>query len=215
MVNLEFKKAVQNNDNIAIRSILCDSIIIDTTYNTFNQLLKYVEKKHLDIYDEHDGESFIEDRNLWDKKYLNKEMVRLLYNFSKARIDFVKELCDELYNANKTIVNSSDDHSYQYNGPKDIGSLKAELYSSLIDDKTLKTFDKLLEEIPEEDKVGLYEKEKEINSKEIIFNIRNITDGEELKKLYKKYCISLSENFSKERIKILREISSQLELYGG
>lgn len=98
MINTEFKKAILSEDIIAIKSILIDSLVIDPTAKTFDELLSYAkENLKNNLIDIHDGEILIDNENEWNINYLNKQMVKVLYNFSNERIQLIKNMCKIIY----------------------------------------------------------------------------------------------------------------------
>lgn len=98
MINTEFKKAILLEDIIAIKSILIDSLVIDPTAKTFDELLLYAkENLKNNLIDIHDGEILIDNENEWNIDYLNKQMVKVLYNFSNERIQLIKNMCKIIY----------------------------------------------------------------------------------------------------------------------
>lgn len=98
MINTEFKKAILSEDIIAIKSILIDSLVIDPTAKTFDELLLYAkENLKNNLIDIHDGEILIDNENEWNIDYLNKQMVKVLYNFSNERIQLIKNMCKIIY----------------------------------------------------------------------------------------------------------------------
>ena len=49
------------------------------------------------LIDIHDGEILIDNENEWNINYLNKQMVKVLYNFSNERIQLIKNMCKIIY----------------------------------------------------------------------------------------------------------------------
>ena len=96
-INLDFKRAVDTKNIRLARIMLKDSLIIDPTFEEFNELLNYAEQELPYLYDEHDGTKFNFDSSHWNKDVLNDQMVDLVYNFSKERVDFLKKLCRHIY----------------------------------------------------------------------------------------------------------------------
>ena len=62
-------------------------------------LLVYAENNLEELYDEHDGEVFSNDLSAWTKDYLAEQMVNVVTNFSKERVEFLKNICKHLYSA--------------------------------------------------------------------------------------------------------------------
>lgn len=96
-VTKDFKDAVNNNQKTKIRIMLKNSMIIDPSLKTFDEMLAYAEKNLPDIYDEHNGEELINDSSAWDEQYMNQQMVVLVTNFSKERIDLLRKIVKKLY----------------------------------------------------------------------------------------------------------------------
>lgn len=98
MISNDFKEAVENKKIRLIKIMLKDSLMIDPTGKKFDELFDYAQNNlEIDLLDKHDNEVFNYDKNMWNKKYFNEQMVKLLYNFSSERIDFLKEICKVIY----------------------------------------------------------------------------------------------------------------------
>lgn len=110
-ISQTFKKLVSDNSITRVRLILKDSLLLDPTFAQFDEMQKYASKYMTTLYDIHNGEIFTEDINEWTEKYLNKQMVILINNFSKERIDFIKKIIAYLYkdlNQAKTTADSNE-----------------------------------------------------------------------------------------------------------
>ena len=107
MISNDFKEAVENKKIRLIKIMLKDSLMIDPTGKKFDELFDYAQNNlEIDLLDKHDNEVFNYNKNMWNKKYFNEQMVKLLYNFSSERIDFLKEICKVIY-ADYIIKNKS------------------------------------------------------------------------------------------------------------
>ena len=93
----EFKNAVDEGKITLVRIMLKDSMLVDPTLNSFNEMLSYAQKKLTDLFDEHDGENLIDDPNQWTKEYMNRQMYTVVSNFSKERIDLLKKIVAKNY----------------------------------------------------------------------------------------------------------------------
>ena len=93
----EFKEVVQSGKVLRIRIMLKDSLLIDPTSKLFDEMLQYASEKLGDIYAEHDGEKLNYDKASWNEDYLNLQMVTLVDNFSKERVDLLKAMVRYLY----------------------------------------------------------------------------------------------------------------------
>lgn len=96
-ISQEFISSVAEKDLIMVRIMLKDSMVLDPTFVEFDELISYAESNMEDLYDKHDGEAFPEDITLWTKEFLDNQMVKLLDNFSKERVAFLKKMCANLY----------------------------------------------------------------------------------------------------------------------
>jgi len=118
-ITQEFRKAVQDNDTLMIRIMLKDSLVVDPTFEEFNQMISLSEGNTSDLYEEHDGEALQHDVDLWTKDYMDEQMVQVIYNFSKKRIELLKRICKHLYGERaekiekERIVSSSRKHISQ------------------------------------------------------------------------------------------------------
>lgn len=93
----EFKDAVNEKKTRLVRIMLSNSLIIDPTFQEFDELLKYAEDRLGNMYDEHDGETFTNDISQWSKKLIDEQTGKCVYNFSRERIDFLKKICSHIY----------------------------------------------------------------------------------------------------------------------
>lgn len=92
----EFKDAVLNNKLTRVRIMLKDMMLVDPSLTTFNEMIKYAESNMSNLYDIHDGEAF-KDISEWDKDYMNQQMVSIIANFSKERVELVKKIVRYIY----------------------------------------------------------------------------------------------------------------------
>ena len=100
-----FYEAVNQNNIRRIRIMMKDSLLVDPTFEEFNEM-KNVAKSVDGLYDVHDGRSFESDETFWNDDYMNKQMVQLIGNFSKERIEHIKDVVHclrrDLINSNQT-----------------------------------------------------------------------------------------------------------------
>lgn len=97
-ISKDFINAVEEKDLLMVRIMLKDSMILDPTLAEYYALSDYAERHMNDLYDVHDGENLIEDMELWTKDYLDEQMVVVVNNFSKERVELLKRICKHLYN---------------------------------------------------------------------------------------------------------------------
>lgn len=97
MLSNEFKTAVLNGDVLAVRIMIKDSILLDTSGKMTDEMLKYVEEKHLKILEGYDGGALVLEPEKWNPDLLNLGLVELMGNFSNLRIDHLKRMAQKLY----------------------------------------------------------------------------------------------------------------------
>ena len=68
-----------------------DSLLVDPTFEQFHDMEK-IASSMIGLYDEHDGEELIEDRNQWNDNYMDRVMVDVIFNFSHERLEHLKEV---------------------------------------------------------------------------------------------------------------------------
>lgn len=105
----EFIDAVESGKKVRVRIMLKDIMLIDPTMIQFDEMLDYAVSKLDDLYDEHDGETLKYESAEWNEEYLNNQMVVLVNNFSKERIELLRNMAKYLYRdkANKIRTQSS------------------------------------------------------------------------------------------------------------
>lgn len=96
-ISTDFNDAVQAKNIRLTRIMLKDSMLVDLSLRQFGEELRYAESQLPDLYDTHDGEEFSGDVTAWNKDLLNEQMVKVVTNFSKERIAFLKKLVRHLY----------------------------------------------------------------------------------------------------------------------
>ena len=96
-VSSDFAKAVDSHDTMLTHIMLKDSMLVDLTLKQFEERLSYAESRLPDLYDPHDGEVFSNDITEWNKRLLDEQMVKVVSNFSKERIAFLKKLVRNVY----------------------------------------------------------------------------------------------------------------------
>ena len=93
----EFIDAVDNGKKTRVRIMLKDIMLVDPSLKKFNEMLAYAEKNLLDLYDEHNGEDLIYNSSMWDEDYMNQQMVSVVNNFSRERIELLKKIVKKMY----------------------------------------------------------------------------------------------------------------------
>lgn len=86
-----FYQAVDSGDLILVRIMMKDSLLTDLSFKRYEEM-KNASKPMEGLYQEYDGRDFILDKSKWDDNYMDREMVRVVNNFSHERLSHLKEL---------------------------------------------------------------------------------------------------------------------------
>lgn len=90
-----FKKAVEDGDVKDIRIMLKESLLVDPSFEDFNQKSNYARNIG-GVYVDHDGRELNSDESTWDDNYMDKLMSQLSTNFSKERVEHLKKVIRKL-----------------------------------------------------------------------------------------------------------------------
>ena len=93
----EFKDAVSEKKLVRVRIMLKDSLLVDPTLDQFVEMEKYANSQLEDLYVPHDGAKLNYDVTAWNETYLNGQMVAVVGNFSKERVDLLKSMVLQMY----------------------------------------------------------------------------------------------------------------------
>lgn len=93
----EFIDAVANNKKTRVRIMLKDIMLVDPSMKSFNEMLSYAERNMENLYDEHDGEKLNNNSAAWTEDYMNQQMVSVVTNFSRERVNALKKIVEFLY----------------------------------------------------------------------------------------------------------------------
>ena len=108
-ISPELKKYVDNGDLVQIRCYLANYLIVDRTFALFDESLAFASAR-LPVIQEHDGSILEQDKTLWNREYLNKQIVAAFSNFSKERISHIKEIVSFIAGQNDSL-RSTESHS--------------------------------------------------------------------------------------------------------
>lgn len=117
----EFIDAVANNKITRVRIMLKDIMLVDPSMRSFNEMLSYAEDNMENLYDEHDGENLNSDSASWTEDYMNQQMVTVVTNFSRERVNTLKRIVEFLYEkkveeAKESVSRTTDASSSSKNG---------------------------------------------------------------------------------------------------
>jgi len=90
-----FYDAVTQKDTLSVRIMMKDALLVDYTGRSFDAMSKHAASRLPDLYDSHNGEVF-KDKSEWNDDYMNRQMVRVVDNFSRERIDHLKAIVDHI-----------------------------------------------------------------------------------------------------------------------
>ena len=93
-VTQEFKQAVLQNNNLKTKIMLKDSLLVDTSFNQFDEMLRYAESKLMEFWvkDEEDDEILSDDPQEFDVI-----LAGLVNNFSHKRVNHLKKMISTMY----------------------------------------------------------------------------------------------------------------------
>ena len=111
-ITQEFIEAVENGKTLRIRIMLKDILLVDPTAAKFDEMEEYASSVLGNLYDEHDGESLNYDITGWSEDYLNEQMVAIVNNFSKERIELLKDMVRHIYRDKAQKIRSEQTSAY-------------------------------------------------------------------------------------------------------
>lgn len=90
----EFHEAVSQGNLLRVKIMLKDSLLLDTSFKQFDEMIEYAEGRLSDIWvsDDKDNEVFSQS-----KEELNAILVGLVNNFSKRRVEHLKRMISTFY----------------------------------------------------------------------------------------------------------------------
>lgn len=87
-----FYKAVEEKNISRVRIMMKNSLLVDPTFDEFDEMETEAASYIDNLYEEHDGKEMVEDKSKWTDEYMHKVMTDVLFNFSRERIDHLKEV---------------------------------------------------------------------------------------------------------------------------
>ena len=91
-----FRDAVENGNVIGIRIMLKDSLLVDLSFNEFEEMERIALSDVCNLYDKHDGCELLLNETMWDDNYMNGLMVDVVDNFSRERVAHLKKVVRKL-----------------------------------------------------------------------------------------------------------------------
>lgn len=113
-----FHEAVSTGNVRRVRIMMKDSFLVDPSFREFNEMERAAATMHK-LYDVHDGRALDENKEHWNKDYMDKLMVQLIGNFSKERIAHVKNIVQYLYPVTEEVSYRHVNHAEPKQMPKE------------------------------------------------------------------------------------------------
>lgn len=107
MLTKEFKEAVAQGNLLLVHIMLKDSLLIDTSFKQFDEMVEFAESKLDGIWVDNvdDKESFSQSAD-----NLDNILVGLVNNFSKKRVRYLKTIIRDRYPQKPRKYKHEDDH---------------------------------------------------------------------------------------------------------
>ena len=209
-ISPEFRDAVKRKKTLLVKIMLKDSMILDKSFKSFDTMSSYAIKNGIDLYDEDDDEiDMVNDKSKWTEDYMNSLLAALVNNFSKKKIDHLKQVIPYVYSKKKKPINKKhvgftsfdEDEFWKYIETKDYLALKINTCSTILNDPTF-----------ERDELSKVLKilEKEVPE---IFEEYHVNDWEErlepkdwTKRYFSKLVLYLQDNFCKDRLDYIKKV---------
>lgn len=86
-----FTEAVAAGDVRKIRIMMKDSLLVDLTFRDFDEMSRLAADVP-GLYDTHDGKELVSDQSAWDDNYMDRQMVEVMWNFSRERLNHLKQV---------------------------------------------------------------------------------------------------------------------------
>jgi len=111
-ITKEFIEAVESGKTLRVRIMLKDILLVDPTAAKFDEMEAYASSVLDNLYDDHDDESLNYDVTGWSEDYLNEQMVAVVNNFSKERIELLKGMVRHIYRDKVQKIRSEQTSAY-------------------------------------------------------------------------------------------------------
>lgn len=105
-VTNEFREAVGTGKKTRVRIMLKDIMLVDPSMKQFDEMLNFAKSNISDLFDEHNEEILKYDCSEWTESYLNNQMVVVVSNFSKERVELLRNMVKYIYRDKVERMNS-------------------------------------------------------------------------------------------------------------
>lgn len=96
-ISKDFMNAVAEGNELRTRIMLSNYMIADPSFRDFDESLAYAQKSLPELIVPQDGEPLNYDLTAWTKEYLDEQCAAVVNNFSKERIDLLRNMCAHIY----------------------------------------------------------------------------------------------------------------------
>lgn len=115
----KFKEIVRNGNKLEIKVSLKNRLLFARDIDSFDEMLCYVRKNNINIYEKHDNKNFpSEDSGEWNENLLDKEINNLVDNFSEERVKNIRKLIQKLVPKTTTSTTLSSKRSFSQNNSR-------------------------------------------------------------------------------------------------
>ena len=96
----EFVQAVSQKNNLRVKIMLKDSLLVDTSFNQFNEMLNYAEPRLSGFWVSNDDD---DEKFSSDSQELNTILAGLVNNFSHRRVNHLMGMIHKMYPPKSTV----------------------------------------------------------------------------------------------------------------
>ena len=93
----EFISAVREKNNLRIRIMLKDSLLVDKTFKQFTDMRRFAEDNGACFWMEPDGELEMLPKENWTMDVMNLELTKLVNDFTKERLVYCQAIVQFIY----------------------------------------------------------------------------------------------------------------------
>ncbi|SCW50933.1 hypothetical protein SAMN02910400_01060 [Lachnospiraceae bacterium C10] len=95
-ISNEFKQAVMNKDILEIRLLLKNSLLLDTSFGKYREMLNYVNSSGVNIWI--DSKPVDRKEKPWTKDLMNYELTAIVNDFSEDHMQYLQDIISYVYN---------------------------------------------------------------------------------------------------------------------
>lgn len=105
-VSNEFIQAVSKQDVLEIRLILKNSLLLDTSFRKYKEMLAYVERSGINIWME--SKPIERKERPWSMDLMNYELTAIINDFSKDHMQYLQDIISYIYRENVVAPQGTD-----------------------------------------------------------------------------------------------------------